>query len=365
MPSSDDLPPSPVLPDISARAQWNDLAVQQLVRYEALFKLLDDIQVQEDIGLIADRIATQWKYFAKVTSWRMLIAADDDFKVIDAHRGQAEVNDVVHLSLWDAHYLQLGLPKRISLPAPAQDPQPPAHLQGNNVVEIQVLPFWVAGRCIALLSAATRHEPFSELDLRFICLFGRYFADRIVTLMLQQKAMAALLSRATHDALTGLMNRGAIIDQLSMKLASAKRSQQPLSIILCDIDFFKAINDQYGHLTGDDVLVEVAARLRTQVRDCECLGRYGGEEFLLVLFPCGVEEAALVAERMRLAIAEQPFATYNGEQIAINISLGICSVAKVTHLHLERFLKCADDALYQSKEGGRNRITHGILPSGN
>jgi diguanylate cyclase (GGDEF)-like protein len=360
MPSSD-LKSSEPHCELNSKSQWNDLTVQQLVRYEALFKLLDDIQMLDDIAIISERIATQWKYFAKVTSWRMLVVNGNGFKVIDGYRGQAQIEDVSALSIWDEYHWQQALPRLVRLNTLLDEPFPPQHLTGNSVVEIQVLPFLCTGHCVGLLSAATRNEPFSELDLRFIRLFGRFFADRIINVLLRQQTMETLLSKANHDSLTSLLNRGAIIEQFNLKIALSKRLRQPLSVILCDIDFFKVINDQYGHQTGDIVLIEVSRRLLKQIRDCDCIGRYGGEEFLLVLFPCNEVEVNNVAERMRRAIADSVFTTYSGDQISVTISLGSCSSHLHNDINLEQLLKCADDALYKSKENGRNQVTFGTI----
>ncbi|MCB2216381.1 MAG: GGDEF domain-containing protein [Desulfobulbaceae bacterium] len=147
------------------------------------------------------------------------------------------------------------------------------------------LPFIRAERCIGLLSAAVRRQTFNELDNKFIHLFGATFADRISDLLLRQQATEILIHKAIRDPLTGLLNRGAIINRLESQLALSRRDGQPLSIILLDIDFFKVDNDSYGHLPGDEVLREIAHRLSAETCCSDSLGRFGGERFLLVLYP--------------------------------------------------------------------------------
>lgn len=342
---------------------WTERAVQQLVRYEALFKLLDELQALEDIPSIARAVARQWKYFASVPSWRLTVANGDRFTVIDGHRGEAQVTGVQYLSHWDAHYWRLQRPHLIRLAEPLPGPPPPDFLAGAAVTEILVLPFMRMGQCIALLSAAARHAPFSDLDGKFVRIFGSHFADRISDILLRERASQVLVDKATKDALTGLLNRGAIIERLHGLLAQSAQSGQPLSLILCDIDFFKVINDGHGHLAGDRVLRDVANRLGGQTRSGDGLGRYGGEEFLAVLYPCAAAEAVKAAERFRRAIADTPFAieTDDARALHVTISLGTACSTGWEAPRAEDLLKRADDALYHSKAAGRDQVTAGEM----
>ena len=177
---------------MTAQSRWTELAAQQLVRYEALFKLLDDIQTLDDIALISRHIAMQWKYFANVAAWRLVVAHDKGFLVIDGFRGEARLADVQSLSPWDEHHWRLRRPRLVRMADPLAGPAPPEHLTGKFITEIEVLPLARTGRCIGLLSAAARHEPFSELDNRFIRLCGGHFADRVSDILQQQQAIEAL-----------------------------------------------------------------------------------------------------------------------------------------------------------------------------
>lgn len=344
---------------MTSRSQWTELIAQQLVRYEALFKLLDEIQVIEDVAVMSQRIVTQWKYFANVTAWRLVVANDQSFLVIDGFRGEARLAQLQSLSPWDERHWKLQRPHLVRIADPLVGPAPPDHLTGKSIAEIEVLPFVRAGCCVSLLSVAARHEPFSELDNKFIRLFSGYFADRVSDILRRKQAIEALTSKATHDALTSLLNRGAIIDRFSNQLAHAQRARQPLSVILADIDFFKVINDSYGHLAGDEVLREVSRRLQAQMRASDNLGRYGGEEFLFVLYPCNAEEVAKVAERIRCVIAETPVAIQGDVlvDLKVTISLGASCTVGQENIRLEELIKQADDALYHSKASGRNCVT--------
>ena len=338
---------------------WKELIVQQLVRYEALFKLLDDIQGLDDIPSISSFIATQWKYFANVSSWRLVIFQENGFLVIDGFRGEAHIAEESTLPLWDSYHYSLQRPRSIRPETPLEGPPPPEHLTGKRIKEVRVFPFMRAERWIALLSVAARNEAFNELDLKFIRMFGNHFAERISDILLRRQAEKTLIEKATRDALTGLYNRGAIIEQLERQLSLVKRTGHSLSVILADIDFFKRVNDRYGHLAGDEVLREVSLRLQLQMRDSDNLGRYGGEEFLFVLFPCGVEEVVKAAERFRRTVFETPVFLRGPDsgEIDISISLGVSSINGHADVSIDTLLRQADKALYRSKAGGRNCVT--------
>ena len=156
--------------------------------------------------------------------------------------------------------------------------------------------------------------------------------------------------RATHDALTSLWNRGRILEFLH----SALQSAEPTSILLCDIDHFKRINDVHGHLTGDAVLREVAARLRGAVRLGDAIGRYGGEEFLIVLNGCDAQCLPERAEQIRSAV-EGVSATTGATRVSVSIG-AIALEGENVSMPVEAVLNLADAALYQAKADGRNRV---------
>jgi two-component system cell cycle response regulator len=161
--------------------------------------------------------------------------------------------------------------------------------------------------------------------------------------------------KATHDALTSLWDRGAILALLQSELSRSTREPSPVSLLLCDVDHFKQINDVHGHPTGDEVLVEVSTRLLDAVRPHDAVGRYGGEEFLIVLVGCGAEHLKERAEQVRSAISDFPFSTAEGT-ISVSLSLGAITIESWDKsMLIEPFLKQIDEALYRAKESGRNR----------
>jgi diguanylate cyclase (GGDEF)-like protein len=174
-------------------------------------------------------------------------------------------------------------------------------------------------------------------------------------LSLQQELLAAqeeLRFQATHDGLTGLRNRAALLDLLHRELERGTRTHSSIGILMLDIDHFKPINDTWGHPVGDAVLRQVATRLTGATRSYDMAGRYGGEEFLVILPESDAQATWAGAERIRAAIAGSPF-TAPAEEIPLTISIG-ATVAQAGASEAE-LLSIADSALYQAKREGRNR----------
>jgi diguanylate cyclase (GGDEF)-like protein len=167
------------------------------------------------------------------------------------------------------------------------------------------------------------------------------------------RARDELHFQANHDALTGLWNRHAILDLLDREMERSRRSHDPIGLLMIDVDHFKKINDTLGHLAGDEVLREVAERIGKHVRSYDSVGRYGGEEFLIVLPGCDDSQTRESAERIRLAIADASFSA-GASNIAVTISIGatVLSAGTVSAMDI---LAIADGAMYQAKAKGRNQ----------
>ncbi len=197
-------------------------------------------------------------------------------------------------------------------------------------------------------------KPFDVDELRARVWAGRRILDLQAALI---RAHDELQFAAAHDPLTALWNRGAILDLLKREVSRRQRTGDALGVIMADIDYFKKINDTHGHLVGDAVLQEVTRRLAASVRPYDVVGRYGGEEFLIVFPGCTGPNLILGAERLRHCIADQPIETSVG-QIPVTLSLGLASVEQDEKetLDCETFLRIADEALYVAKARGRNRV---------
>jgi diguanylate cyclase (GGDEF)-like protein len=195
-------------------------------------------------------------------------------------------------------------------------------------------------------------KPFDAGELKVRIRAARRILD------LQSELLAAheaLRHQATHDALTGLLSRAAIFERLDQELDRTQRDGNFLAVIMADIDKFKRINDTYGHSAGDVVLREVAQRMLQAARPYDGFGRYGGEEFLMVIPGCEEVRAAEVAERFRHAVSAEPIEA-TGRVVAVTVSLGVASALGSAQLGAQELIRRADAALYRAKASGRDRV---------
>ncbi|HWH31499.1 MAG TPA: sensor domain-containing diguanylate cyclase, partial [Egibacteraceae bacterium] len=253
---------------------------------------------------------------------------------------------------------------------PADAAATPAPAQGELVGVQQItVPLLGRGRTLGVLSL-TRDAPelpFSADDLDAIQTFAGQASGAIENVMLHHEARRLSVT----DALTGLWNFRYLQLQAERELESSERFDRPMSLLICDLDHFKSVNDEFGHQVGDDVLVEVAARLRDATRVPDVVARYGGEEFVVLLPGTDPEGAAATAERIRAAVADVPVTTSairrDGHPLELQVT---CSVGVATHPRDGRtvaaLLRSADAAMYNAKRGGRNRVVvaaGGMAPS--
>ncbi len=164
-----------------------------------------------------------------------------------------------------------------------------------------------------------------------------------------------LLAMAMQDSLTGLYNHALIIELLDKEIYNATRKNLPVAYAMMDIDHFKRVNDQYGHLAGDYVLKEIARILTASLRKGDPIGRYGGEEFGFILTGIALDQAVILCERVRQTIADFSF-TMNGQKIPVTVSFGLAQLQTEKAERPNDLIRRADEALYRAKEGGRNRL---------
>ncbi|MBM3783926.1 MAG: diguanylate cyclase [Acidobacteria bacterium] len=197
-------------------------------------------------------------------------------------------------------------------------------------------------------------KPFDQQELNVRLRAGR----RIVDLQSQLiRAQAALRHQATHDALTGVQNRGRITEILDESVAEAG----PLGVIMLDVDRFKSVNDTHGHAAGDTVLITVAERVRDALGTVDAMGRFGGEEFVIVSRR-EPEDLAALAESIRQALAAEPVVA-ECVPLQITASFGVASRPDGAECSGHLLVKSADEALYQAKQNGRNRVCIAKVPA--
>ncbi len=195
-------------------------------------------------------------------------------------------------------------------------------------------------------------KPFMPEELEVRLRVGR----RILDLQQSLKETLEVQSyQAQHDRLTKIFNHVEILNILEKELDRVGRQNGNLAVIMGDLDHFKRVNDTYGHVAGDAVLVEVAARMKNNIRIYDSAGRYGGEEFLLVLPGCTTEEAMIIANRILESISKEPV-MFNNIPIMVTISLGVAVNRTGEKTKTTELVQLADAALYKAKQNGRNRV---------
>ena len=210
-----------------------------------------------------------------------------------------------------------------------------------------------------MLGAIVAYNPFDKLSDNEIGYLDEISKQASITIERAGNYMK-VLQHATLDALTGLNNRHQFALRLKEEVASAKRQNSPLCCIMTDIDFFKKVNDTYGHAVGDCVLKTVAKQIKKELRENDIPSRYGGEEFTILLPYTTIIEAQLVAQRLRRAIEKkkiniEEYGIEGVSQISVTISVGVSAYDK-SMKEAEELYQNADKALYEAKESGRNRV---------
>lgn len=191
-------------------------------------------------------------------------------------------------------------------------------------------------------------------DVRCVCIALFDATDTAIYQRMMQDALDSMEEMSVRDGLTGLYNRRYLETTLEAEFARARRHDKRLSVLMFDVDHFKEVNDTHGHRAGDDVLRAVAGRMTQMQRSSDTAGRYGGEEFTLVLPETGSEGAMAAAERLRREIADTPVG-WRDAQVRVTVSVGVTSLRPDIVNH-ERLLDEADRALYEAKRGGRDQV---------
>ncbi|MGQ9828153.1 MAG: sensor domain-containing diguanylate cyclase [Roseiflexus sp.] len=208
------------------------------------------------------------------------------------------------------------------------------------------------GRVIgAILVCSSRPYAYTDADRSALELLGATAAIAIDNAHLFAEARR----HATTDELTGIWNRRSFFENVRREFQRSQRTLHPLAILMIDVDYFKSVNDTYGHTVGDYVLHGVAERCRNQLRIIDIIGRYGGEEFAVALPETDIHAAGQIAERLRVAVERAPFITDHGS-IALTISIGAAVYHPEDHVTLDAVIDRADRALYMAKRSGRNCV---------
>ncbi|OHW40335.1 GGDEF domain-containing protein [Pseudomonas sp. 06C 126] len=215
-------------------------------------------------------------------------------------------------------------------------------------------------RVIAIIGggAAEMRYDVSNLKQTISVSIGTFTAMMIslgLVLLAKERSESLFQRLALRDVLTGILNRRAVLEQFSKELERARRDASYLAVAMVDIDHFKQINDVYGHLAGDEVICHCVNQLTQRIRESDSIGRYGGEEFLVLLPRTSPENAVAVLDQLRASVAESP-ARFGEASISLRISIGVCCVVPNEDDTTASLLARADAALYEAKGLGRNTL---------
>jgi diguanylate cyclase (GGDEF)-like protein len=209
----------------------------------------------------------------------------------------------------------------------------------------------VRGLDLGAIDFVPKPAPSAVLGAKVRNAFRRFVRERELA-----AALESARTEATMDELTRVHNRRAFEVRLAEACASASRRRDPVSLLIVDVDYFKAINDRFGHLVGDEALVHVASVLRAAVRDTDVVFRYGGEEFACLLPGCDARSACAAWERIRNALTASPMVASDGSRVEIRASAGLAVACAETGYSRRDLVAAADAALYAAKRGGRDRL---------
>ncbi|MBQ8168318.1 GGDEF domain-containing protein [bacterium] len=219
-----------------------------------------------------------------------------------------------------------------------------------------VFPLISENKILGYIITKTIDEKLNLKEIEYL----EELSNQAATTINRANVYAEILKHATLDALTGVYNRRQLEERIKQEIASSHRQKTPLCAIMTDIDYFKKVNDTYGHTVGDLVLKTVSKVMRSQLREYDIAGRYGGEEFAILLPFTKLKEAKMVAERLRKSIETKTIdiseVNPEAEQKTINVTISLGIYELKTSDEDSDLLKNADKALYQAKESGRNKV---------
>ncbi len=251
------------------------------------------------------------------------------------------------LNFWAAKY------SRPLLVATGHNPQADALLQTVHASSALTVPLFVSNRAMGSIQLFARHtNAFTREDAQLLWIMS-LVAENLLT---REYANEGLITFAFTDYLTGLKTRGYFEQQLDLEIKRSERKKTHFALLMIDIDFFKPINDRYGHHVGDQVLRDVASILMKDMREVDTVARYGGEEFVIVLPETTGPGARLVAERLRRGVEQAKFfAGSPGAIERLSISIGVAVFEQDAQFKRD-LIEFADAALYHAKESGRNQV---------
>lgn len=339
--------------DITKRVYSEQAAEKAMIQAQALKQALDELAFQLDLSQVLRRILVSLKTVLNYDSATLFLRDQDKFKVVAA-RGFQHTARLINKT-FPASDLLLREIQMVKAPIILDDAQNDPRFEkweGSDLVRGWMgVPLVRHDEFIGLMTIDNYNpSAYTQEDASLALSFANSAAMVIENARLFEQTQQMALT----DSLTGIFNRRYFYELAQKEFSRSKRYQNPMSIILIDIDHFKNVNDHYGHLAGDQVLMQFVQRIQEELRTSDILARFGGEEFIILLPETNLGDATQVAERLREVTAQYPFLLVTA-QAFITISLGV-SCFKFTTLSLDHLIDECDKALYEAKQFGRNRV---------
>jgi diguanylate cyclase (GGDEF)-like protein/PAS domain S-box-containing protein len=341
--------------DITERKQMEQAIQRRMQQLEALREIMHQITSELELEPLLQAVLERAVSLLDATSGQIALydSESDELEILactcSGHEGIRTRRAIAN----DATSLVIRTQQPLVIPDYQQQkdylPQY-AHLGGHALLLVP-LPAKDQARGVLITGHDHPERSFSDDDVELLTLFAQQ-----VTVALQNARLFTEVQRlATLDPLTELYNRRSFAELAQQTFEQARRYGYALSVIMLDIDHFKQVNDQFGHLAGDQMLQAVARQCLMALRTADVIGRYGGEEIVMVLPETNGEQARQVAERLRHSLSMAPIPTDRGVA-TLTVSLGVASVSHIDGISLEQLIDLADQALYAAKQAGRNRV---------
>ncbi len=329
-------------------------------RHEALRDLVMRARSQPDLADLTAAICSLWRFVANVSNWRVLCRMDQEFIVVDSQAQQVTIAYDYQLSDLEKLLWSSRIPRHLKRKNKCDELiQLEELLHETQVEDVAMLPLDPSGRGLQFyLIIASGPFGFSRLDLKFIqdvgMLLAREMSDRLIT----QKLMNTLQQNAREDSLTRLANRRYFEEVFDVSWRNATRNNEPLSLLMIDVDHFKIYNDTFGHVAGDACLRAVADAIRSAIRrPLDFCARMGGEEFG-VLLPNTREDGAIAMANRIIAAVDALTIPHmvSGFSSMVSVSIGSATCVPKRHENSLCLVEAADEALYEAKSKGRHQV---------
>ncbi len=321
---------------------------------ESLIKVTNSITSAYDIATLSKKLLPVAQQIIPSKQSFFFLKKGDQYQLKD-HYGHYQPSCLSLIYQTVIENEQLFMQKTPFIFSPAKDQTSPVC---DFPETITVVPIALEHEMLGLVLIVKEEEnEVPDFVLEVLHSFSRTAAIAIKNTQLFEQVK----EKAQRDELTGLLNRHYFFELAEKELYRSTRYGHSLSVIMLDIDYFKEVNDRYGHLSGDEVLRTLAKRMQERLRKTDIIGRFGGEEFIVILPETSLNDAINVAEDLRRSVEEEPFKLKSGEKLSVTISVGITTYQE-TMKSIDELIEVADQALYEAKRTGRNRVIPLLYP---